>query len=120
MKFCRVKIDFLCMLVLILTFCVTGCKKIVNVKYKEVNVTIEKADYDPPRVTYIHSGKTNIPISRSASYEVIVSYNGKQYCIDNSATYKKYKDKVGETVTGTLEETWLEDGTVRYDITKLK
>lgn len=117
--FHEVRIKFVYVLVIIFTVCFTGCKGVTNVKYKKVDVDVISADYIPEITTCLYDGETYIPITISASYNVTVSYKGVKYNMTDSSTYKKYKDKVGTTVSGMLEEKWFDDGTVRYKITKL-
>ena len=56
----------------------------------------------------------------SAVYQITDEYNGDEFEINDKATYEKYKDKVGESATGTLRTRTYDDGTVKYDITELE
>ena len=46
--------------------------------------------------------------------------NSTTYTISGSATYDKYKNKIGQTTIGTLETRTYDDGTIKYGIVSLE
>ena len=101
-------------------FSLTGCAKLVNTECENVEVIIVDKYYREMYMTPVFSGKTLTMITHPAVYRVTVEYNGVEYMISGSDTYKKYKEKIGQTAIGTLEIRTYDDGTVKYDITELE
>ena len=98
----------------------TGCAKLVNKECKNVEVNIVDEYHRGMYMTTVFNGKTTTMITHPAVYRITVEYNGVEYTISGSDTYNKYKEKVGQTATGTLEIRTYDDGTVKYDITELE
>ena len=112
---------FLLFLVFILiSFSFTGCSKLINTEYENVEVNITDEMYIAPYTLYYHTGKTIMPISHAAEYNIVVEYKGIEYFFRDKNTYNKYKDRVGETTTGILEICTYDDGTIKYNITELE
>lgn len=88
----------------------------VDKEYMDVQVVIVDVHYRPGSV--ISTGKSVVSVA--ADYDVTVRYDGKDYVIDSSEAYYKYKDKVGQTATGVLETREYIDGNEVNDIIKLK
>ena len=107
---------------IIMIFSLVGCAKLVNTEYENVEVKITDVYYEPSHTRTIYNPALKMPMSQSypAIYEVTIEYNGIEYTFSDNDTYNKYKDKVGQTGVGTLEVRTYDDGTVRYDIIKLK
>lgn len=113
-KFLNV-ITIICLIILL-----SGCAKLVNIEHQEVEVTITDEYHRGMYVTPMRVGKVTTMQTHPAVYRITVEYNGIEYTISGSDTYNKYKDKVGEIATGTLEILTYDDGTVRYNITELQ
>lgn len=101
-------------------FSLSGCAKLVNTEYQKVEVVITDEYYRGMYITPIFNGKTTIMITHPAVYQITVEYNGVEYTISGSDTYNKYKDNVGQTVTGTLEIRTYDNSNIRYNITSLE
>ena len=108
------------MTIVFLMFSLVGCAKLINTEYENVEVNIVDEYHRGWYMTPIRVGKVTTTVTHPAVYEITVEYKGIKYTISGSDTYNKYKEKVGQTATGTLEIRTYDDGTVRYDIIKLK
>ncbi len=114
------KILSIIMLWLCLCFCLTGCRKLVNIEYSDVEVTVVDSYYSPMWLQPIIVGKTTSFITHPAIYRITVEYNDLEFNISGSDTYNKYKNKTGETTIGVLEIYTYDDNTVRYNISELE
>ena len=116
------KINSVFLIFIIMIFSLVGCAKLVNTEYENVEVKITDVYYEPSHTAVVYNPALKMPMSQSypAIYEVTIEYNGVEYTFSDSDTYNKYKDKIGQTAVGTLEVRTYDDGTVRYDIIKLK
>lgn len=103
-----------------LMFLFVGCAKCVSTEYENVEVTIVDEYHRGTYVTPMRIGKVTTMQTHPAVYRITVEYNSIEYTISGSATYNKYKDKVGQSVIGTLEIRTFDDGSVRYNITELQ
>ena len=105
-----------------LMFSLVGCTKLVSTEYENVEVKIIDVYYKPSYTTITYNVALKMPMVQAhpAVYRITVEYNGVEYTISGSDTYNKYKEKVGQTTTGTLEIRTYDDGTVKYDITTLE
>lgn len=101
-------------------FSLVGCAKLVSTECENVEVNIVDEYHKGMYMTPVFNGKTTTMITHPAVYRITVEYNGVEYTISGSDTYNKYKEKVGQTATGTLEIRTYDDGTVKYDITALE
>ena len=112
------------LLTIIITFCIlislTGCTKVINVKYQDVEVKVVDEYYRGMFVQPLHVGKVTTMIAHPAEYRITVEYEGIQYKFIDKETHDKYKDKLGQNVTGTLEILSYDDGSIRHDIVNLK
>ena len=108
------------MTIVFLMFSLVGCAKLVSTEYKNVEVNIVDEYHRGMYITPVFNGKTTTMITHPAVYRITVEYNGVEYTISGSDTYNKYKEKVGQTVVGTLRIRTYDDGTVKYDITELE
>ena len=77
------------LMILCLALSVTGCAELVSTEEKEVKVVIVGSYHRSMRV------KPVMPAVNS----ITVEYGGRRYTIDDYATYNKYNNKIGETVT---------------------
>lgn len=107
-------------LIICLVSSLVGCAKLINTEYQNVEVNIIDTYYRGARLQPIRSGKVTTFITHPARYEIIVEYKNVKYTIDDSTTYNKYKNNVGQTAIGTLKICTYDDGTVKYDITELR
>jgi hypothetical protein len=96
-----------------------GCSKLISTEYKDVEVKIIDCYHEDSYTTYVPYNKSFIPVVYFEVNKVTVSYNNNQYVIKGEEVYYKYKDKIGETVTGTLEIENYEDGTKKFNIVSL-
>lgn len=108
------------LLMLSLTLGLIGCAKVVSVTKEDVLVNIVDEHYKHMYMQPIHTGKVTTFITHPAQYKITVEYSGKQFVIDDKDTYDKYKDRVGEVITGTLETTTYDNGKKWYDIVSLQ
>ena len=97
-----------------------GCAKCIGTEYQNVEVNIVGEYYRGSYVTPMRVGKVLTMQHHPAKYHITVKYNGVEYTISGSDTYYKYKDKVGQTATGTLRIRTYDDGAIRYDIISLE
>lgn len=108
-------------LIIVMMFSLIGCAKLLSTTYEEVEVTITDEYYRSSYVTPVMaSGKVTTFISHPAIYRIIVEYNDVEYTISDRDTYKKYKDKIGQTTIGTLSIRIYDDGNIKYNITELE
>lgn len=104
---------------ILILFLLAGCSRLINTEYKDVEVKIVDCYHRNSYTTFICHGKSIVPMRHSEVNKVIVSYDDNKYVIEGKEVYYKYKDKIGETVTGVLEIKNYEDGTKRLDIISL-
>lgn len=107
---------------MIMVLSLVGCAKLVSTEYENVEVKITDVYYKPSYTTMTYNVALKMPMAQShpAVYRVTIEYNGIEYTLSDSDTYNKYKDKVEQTVVGTLRIRTYDDGAVRYDITELE
>lgn len=103
-----------------LMFSLIGCKKCIDERYESVEVTIVDEYHRGMYVIPMRTGKVTSMITHPAVYEITVQYNGVYYDINGQDTYYKFKDKIGQTATGTLKIRTYDDGSVKYNITEIK
>lgn len=108
------------MTIVCLMLSLAGCAKLINTEYENVEVNIVDEYHRGMYATPIRAGKVTTMVTHPAVYRITVEYNGVEYTISGSDTYNKYKEKVGQTATGTLEIRTYDDGSVKYDITALE
>lgn len=89
------------LMILCLALSVMGCAQLVSTEKKEVKVTIVDSYHRSMRVKP----------TRPSRHRIIVEYEGKRYDIDDRATYNKYNNKIGETVTATFNVYKYDNGT---------
>ena len=106
-------------LVVILCLAMAGCAKLVETKYETVDVRVVDAYHRPGYTQPMMVGKIVTIRHISAVYRITVEYDGVEYTIGGSETYRAFKNKIGDTVSATLEIRSYDDGTVRYDIVSL-
>ena len=101
-------------------FSLVGCAECMSTEYENVEVNIVDEYYRAMWLQPVVAGKVTTIITHPAQYNITVEYNGIEYSINDSYTYKKYEDKVGQTAIGTLEICTYDDGSVKYDIISLE
>ncbi|MBR5014302.1 MAG: hypothetical protein IKY16_06820 [Bacteroidales bacterium] len=106
--------------VLTVLFSIVGCAKLVETKYEDVKVIITDSYHRSALVQPIKAGKVMTVITHPAIYRITVKYNGIEYSINGRDTYNKYKDKIGETVSGILEKRIYDNGNISIKITELE
>jgi len=112
------KITSLLLPSILLLSCV-GCAECISTEYTEVPVTVVNEYHRASWVRRVWTGKSFAMITHPAQYEITVDYDGIEYTFNSKELYDKYKDKIGQTVTGELEIKTYDDGTVTYDITSI-
>ena len=114
------KVFMLLLVTIIVLFGFSGCAKCIDTEYGKVEVTIVNEYYHETWLQPVRVGTSTTFITHSAKYQITVEYNGVEYTIDDSDTYEKYKDKVGQKANGTLKISKFDDGSVKYNITALE
>ena len=94
--------------------------KCISTEQETVEVIIVDEYHRSSYMTPMSAGKVIIMHRHPAVYQITVKYNDTEYTIDDEDTYNRYKNRIGETTTGTLEIRTYEDGSVRYDIVALE
>ena len=105
---------------LIFTFCLCGCAKVVSTETKEVEGVIVDEYHRGMYITPIRAGKTTIMQTHPAVYRITVEYNGVEYDINGSDIYNNYKDMVGQNTIAVLEITTYDNGEIKEKIIELK
>ena len=103
-----------------LVFNFVGCAKCINTEYKDVEVIIVNKYYKGSWLQPIMiNGKTRL-IPHSATYRIIVEYDGALHIVSGINTYNKYKDKIGQTAIGKLKIETYNNGTIKYHLVSLE
>lgn len=97
----------------------SGCAKVINTEYKEVDVKITDTYHRAAYTTPIRAGKVTSIVAHPAIYRIYVAYEGIEYTLNGNGIYGKYKNKIGQTVKGKLKIDTYNDNTVKYDIIKI-
>lgn len=100
--------------------CLTGCSSIKSENKIEKEVTIERVDYNPSWPQTVICGKVTTVIIHPATYNTYVSYNGKEYKLENKETYDYCKELIGEKVVATFLEKNYEDGRQSMKLLEIK
>lgn len=108
------------LLLVAMIFNIVGCAKCVSVEYESVEVTIVDKYHRAMYMTPIRAGKVTTFITHPAVWRITVEYEGVEYAVSGSETYRKYEDKIGQTTIGELEIRTYDDGSVKYDIVGLE
>lgn len=105
---------------LIFTFCLSGCAKVVSTETKDVEVLVTEKYYRGAYVSPVSTGKTVTLVTYPSVYKITVEYNGVEYTLKGSDTYNKYKNMVGQNAMAVLEITAYDDGEIKEKIIGLK
>lgn len=89
------------LMILCLALSVTGCAELVSTEKREAEVVI---------VSSYHRMMLVKPVMPAVN-SITVEYGGRRYTIDDYATYNKYSNKIGETVTATFNVYKYDNGT---------
>lgn len=110
---------FLVFMLIAVLVTLTGCARVINTEYKEVDVKITDTYHRAAYVTPLHAGKVTSLITHPAVYRIYVEYGGVEYTFSGSDIYNKYRNKVGQTVKGKLKINTYDDNSVKYDIIEI-
>ena len=112
---CRMK-KIISLILVIAIILLVGCADVVKTDTQEVEVIVIDEHH---RNAWVQPcGRTWI--SHPAQYQITVLYDSVQYTINDSKTYYKFKDKIGDKAIGVLKISTYDDGSIKQDITKLK
>ena len=92
----------LIMMILICSIFFTGCSEIISEERLDIAVTVTDSHYSGAWTSIIPVGDIYVTTYYDAEYYIYLTYEGKEYSINDEDTYNKYKDKVGEDVKATL------------------
>ena len=107
-------------IIVCLVISLAGCAKLVSTEYENVEVCVVDICHSDMWLQPIKAGKVTTFITHPAEYKVTVEYNGVNYIVDDENTYNRYKDKIGQTTTGTLEICTYDNNKLKYNIIELK
>ncbi len=98
----------------------TGCAKCIDKTEELVKVEVIN-EYYKPEATRLVTIINNVPQFHTdpAEYEITVNYDGIEYTVTGSDTYKKYHGRIGETVQATLITKTYDNGKVKKWIDSL-
>ena len=98
----------------------TGCAKCIDKTEELVKVEVIN-EYYKPEATHLVTIINNVPQFHTdpAEYEITVNYDGIEYTVTGSDTYKKYHGRICETVQATLITKTYDNGKVKKWIDSL-
>lgn len=105
---------------LLLSVSLVGCAELISTETKNVEVVVTDVYHKPTIIVPMMVGKVMTTSVQPAYWTTYIEYDGVEYSIGGSDTYNKFKDKVGQTVTGVLEIRTYDDGSIKYDIVGLE
>ena len=97
-------------LIAVTLLCFTSCAELINIETQEVEATVTDVYHRGAWIQMIPTGKTMIPISHPAKYEVTFKYANATLTVDDKELYDYYKDKIGTTVKCELIIKYYDDG----------
>ena len=103
-----------------LTLLLASCAELISIEYRDVDVKVVDTYQRGMWLQPIRAGKVTTFITHPAVYQVTVEYNTVKYIINDPDTFNKYKDRVGQITTCTLEARVYDNGDTKYNITELK
>ena len=108
------RLRFVALLILIAVIVsLTGCAKLTDTREEVVEATIVDTYHKGAWVHVMVIGKSIIPVSHPAKYEVTLKYNEIQTTIDNSDLYSICHGKNGTTIQCNLITKSYDDGSVK-------
>lgn len=114
------KILYIILLLITIILTLTGCAKCISTETSTVQVKIVDKYYSSAYTTPVYNGKSWTMVTHSANYRITVEYNGLKYNIHNYSTYKKYSNRIGDSVNAILQTKTYDDGSVKYEIIELE
>ena len=108
------------LLLVVLIFGLISCAKCISTEYENVEVTVIDSYHRGIWRQPVRSGKTTTYITYPEVWQITVEYNGVEYTVSGNDTYNKYKDKIGQIITGKLEIRTYDNGTIKHDIISLE
>ena len=105
--------------VVVLSFNMIGCAKIISTKEFTTNVEIVDIDYKAMYMQPIKAGSVTTYVTHPAKYYTYIKYGEEELKINNSKYYQYAKNHIGEIISATLKETEYDDGSVIYSIISL-
>ena len=106
-------------LIAVMFLCFVSCAELINTETQEVDATVTDIYHRGAWVQMMSTGKTMIPISHPAKYEVTFAYANATLTVDDKELYDYYKDKIGTTVRCELIIKHYDNGSTRQTL-KLK
>lgn len=115
-------IGILCIIVIATVFLFVNYEKCIRTEYKNIEVKIIEANYTPSYLTteYDIPLKVMKTITVPEVYQIIVEYDKKEYILNGSEVYTKYKDKVGQNVMAICKVSYYKNGFIEYEILSLE
>ena len=106
-------IFLLCVLFLV------GCgPEITSTKTSKVEATIIDTYHRSAYMSFVRSGKTNIPVRHPERSTITLSYDNGTFEIDcTTEQYEDFTNSLNCTITCTLVEDYYDDGTIKRSIT---
>jgi hypothetical protein len=111
-------VTIICLLFILLNF--TSCAELISTDYEDVEVLVIDKYHRGIWLQPIRINNRTTYITHPETWSITVEYEGEEYTISGHDTYDKYKNKIGQTTTGTLEIKTYDDETVKYDIIGLE
>ena len=108
------------LLLAVFLFGLVGCAKCISTEYKNVEITVVDEYHSAMWVQPMIVGKVTTMIVHPAIWRITVEYNGVEYTLNGEDIYKKYENKIGQTIIGELEIKTYDNGIVEYDIVSLE
>ena len=102
------------------TVFLSGCTKLIDTKYEDVEVKIIDSYHQSAYTTTIMVGKVISVVTHPAIYHITVEYNNVEYTISGESVYYEYKDKIKQVAIGVLETKIYDNGSIEYNIIELK
>lgn len=114
-----------CIIVMLLVAIIflPGCEPLLKqsrVETSTVPVKVVNAYHQNSYSQPVFIGKVFTAVHHDAINEITVEYNEVKYVISGEATYEKYKNRIGDTVNGTLETKYYDDGCIINKIVDLE
>ena len=97
-----------------------GCAELVSCETETIEVTIVDSYHRSAWLQPVRAGKVTTFITHPATYSITFEYEDRTYSISGQDVYEKYKNKIGQTTTATLEIKTYDNGKVYTDIVGLE
>lgn len=93
---------------------ISSCKNVVSTNTESVSVKVISAHKDPETWSTDLSGAYPKVVHTPANYKISVEYLGKTYILTDEDTYRRFHNKIGNTVKAFVEVTVYDDNTKTY------